>query len=119
MLVYRQIEGMLILGYGCIKKYIFCIEIFLCRKEEISMKATGIVRNLDSLGRVTLPIELRRNLNIDIKDPVEIFVDGDSIVLKKYEPADIFTGNKEDLLEYQGKMISRETIKELAKLAGI
>lgn len=83
------------------------------------MKATGIVRNLDTLGRVTLPIELRRNLNIDIKDPVEIFVDGDSIVLKKYEPADIFTGNKEDLLEYQGKMISRATIKELAKLAGI
>lgn len=83
------------------------------------MKATGIVRNLDNLGRVTLPIELRRNLNIDIKEPVEIFVDDDRIILKKYEPADVFTGSKNDLIEYQGKMISRDTIKELAKLAGI
>ena len=72
-----------------------------------------------NLGRVTLPIELRRNLDIDIKDPVEIFVDGDSIVLKKYVPVDIFTGSKDDLLEYRGKMISKGTIKELAKLAGI
>lgn len=83
------------------------------------MKATGIVRNLDNLGRVTLPIELRRNLDIDIKDPVEIFVDEDKIILKKYEPSDIFTGNKEDLIEYQGKMVSRESIVQLAQLAGI
>lgn len=83
------------------------------------MKATGIVRNLDNLGRVTLPIELRRNLNLDIKDPVEIFVEEDCIILKKYEPSDIFTGAKKDLVEYEGKMVSVETIKELAKLAGI
>lgn len=83
------------------------------------MKATGIVRNLDSLGRVTLPIELRRKLHMDIREPVEIFVDGDKIILKKYEPADIFTGSQEDLIEYQGKMISKETVKRLAKLAGI
>lgn len=83
------------------------------------MKATGIVRNLDNLGRVTLPIELRRKLHMDIKEPVEIFVDGDKIILKKYEPADIFTGSQEDLIEYQGKMISKETVKRLAKLAGI
>lgn len=83
------------------------------------MKATGIVRNLDNLGRVTLPIELRRNLNLDIKDPVEIFVEEDKIILKKYEPSDIFTGAKEDLVEYQGKMVSKETIKELARQAGI
>ncbi|MCI8509943.1 MAG: AbrB/MazE/SpoVT family DNA-binding domain-containing protein [Lachnospiraceae bacterium] len=83
------------------------------------MKSTGIVRNLDSLGRVTLPIELRRKLHMDIREPVEIFVDGDKIILKKYEPADIFTGSQEDLIEYQGKMISRETVKRLAQLAGI
>lgn len=83
------------------------------------MKATGIVRNLDNLGRVTLPIELRRNLNLDIKDPVEIFVEEDKIILKKYEPSDVFTGQKEDLVEYEGKMVSKATIKELAKLAGI
>ncbi len=83
------------------------------------MKATGIVRNLDNLGRITLPIELRRNLNLDIKDPVEIFVEEDTIILKKYEPSDIFTGAKEDLVEYQGKMVSKETICELAKIAEI
>ncbi|MBO5088265.1 MAG: AbrB/MazE/SpoVT family DNA-binding domain-containing protein [Lachnospiraceae bacterium] len=83
------------------------------------MKATGIVRNLDNLGRVTLPIELRRNLNLDIKDPVEIFVEEDKIILKKYEPSDVFNGQKEDLFEYEGKMVSRATIQDLAKLAGI
>ena len=83
------------------------------------MKSTGIVRNLDNLGRVTLPIELRRNLNLDIKDPVEIFVKDDTIILKKYEPSDIFTGEKDNLIEYQGKMISKETVKELAQLAGL
>ncbi len=83
------------------------------------MKATGIVRNLDNLGRVTLPIELRRSLNLELRDPVEIFVDGDNIVLKKYEPRDVFTGSNKDLIEYQGKMISKDTIRELAKLADL
>ncbi len=83
------------------------------------MKTTGIVRNLDNLGRVTLPIELRRNLDIDIKDPVEIFVEGDAIILKKYAPCDIFTGSKEDLIEYHGKMVSKSSIRELSELAGL
>ncbi len=83
------------------------------------MKSTGIVRNLDNLGRVTLPIELRRNLHIDIGNPVEIFIDGDYIILKKHEPSDIFNGRKEDLVEYEGKLVSKETIKELARLADI
>ena len=83
------------------------------------MKATGIVRNLDNLGRVTLPIELRRSLNLELRDPVEIYVDGDNIVLKKYEPRDVFTGSNKDLIEYQGKMISKDTIRELAKLADL
>ena len=81
------------------------------------MKTTGIVRNLDNLGRVTLPIELRRNLDLDIKDPVEIFVEGDTIILKKYAPTDIFTGSKEDLIEYHGKLVSKNSIEELARLA--
>ncbi len=83
------------------------------------MKATGIIRNLDNLGRVTLPIELRRNLNLDIKDPVEIFVEDDSIILRKYEACDIFTGSTEDLIEYQGKMVSVDSIREMARLAGL
>ena len=51
------------------------------------MKATGIVRKVDELGRIVLPIELRRTLGIEIKDPLEIFVDGESIMLKPYKPA--------------------------------
>ena len=57
------------------------------------MKATGIVRKVDELGRIVLPIELRRTLNIEIKDPLEIYVDGESIMLKKYQPACVFCGS--------------------------
>ena len=82
------------------------------------MKSTGIVRKVDELGRVVLPIELRRNLDINEKDALEIFVDNDKIILKKYEPADIFNGCMEDLIDYKGKKIAKDTIYELAKLAG-
>jgi transcriptional pleiotropic regulator of transition state genes len=84
-----------------------------------TMKSTGIVRRLDELGRITLPIELRRTLDVSERDPLEIFVDEGRIILQKYEPTDIFNGNKDNLLEYQGKKISKDTIVELAKLAGI
>lgn len=80
------------------------------------MKSTGIVRKVDELGRVVLPIELRKTLHIDVKDPMEIFVDENSIILKKYEPSDIFTGEMEDLVEYKGKKISKKTIRELQEL---
>jgi len=83
------------------------------------MKSTGIVRKVDELGRVVLPIELRKTLHIDVRDPMEIFVDDDKIVLKKYEPSDIFTGEMNDLVEYKGKKISKNTIRELAKLIGL
>lgn len=83
------------------------------------MKSTGIVRKLDELGRITLPIELRRTLGVSERDPLEIFVDEGRIILQKYEPTDIFNGNKDNLIDYCGKKISKETIIELAKLAGI
>ncbi|MCL2415585.1 MAG: AbrB/MazE/SpoVT family DNA-binding domain-containing protein [Defluviitaleaceae bacterium] len=83
------------------------------------MKSTGIVRRVDELGRVVLPIELRKTLHIDVRDPMEIFVDGDKIVLKKYEPADIFTGDMDELIEFKGKKISKNTIIELARLIGL
>lgn len=79
------------------------------------MKATGIVRKVDQLGRVVLPIELRRTLDIDIKDPLEIYVDQDSILLKKYEPACILCGSNDNLVEYKGKRICRECIAQLEK----
>lgn len=81
------------------------------------MKSTGIVRKLDELGRITLPIELRRTLGVTEKDALEIFVDEERIVLTKYEPSCIFTGETDDLVEYHGKKISKSSIKELAKLA--
>ena len=83
------------------------------------MKSTGIVRRLDELGRITLPIELRRTLGIGERDPLEIYVDEGRIVLQKYEPADTFTGGKEDLIDFHDKKVSKESIIELAKLAGI
>ena len=83
------------------------------------MKSTGIVRRVDELGRIVLPIELRRSLNINEKDTLEIFVDDEKIILKKYEPADIFTGSMDDLIEYKGKKVSRESIIEMAKLADL
>ena len=81
------------------------------------MKTTGVVRKLDELGRITLPIELRRSLDLDVKDGLEITVQDDCIILRKAESADIFTGSTEDLVEYQGKKVSKESILELAKLA--
>lgn len=80
------------------------------------LKSTGIVRKVDELGRVVIPIELRRTLGIAEKDALEIFVDGERIILKKYEPACIFSGNAEDLVYYKGKMISKEVIRELAEM---
>ena len=83
------------------------------------MKSTGIVRKVDELGRVVLPIELRRSLNINEKDSLEIFVDDNKIVLKKYEPADIFSGSMEDLIDYKGKRVSKASIEEMAKIIGL
>lgn len=83
------------------------------------MKPTGVVRKLDELGRITLPIELRRSFQIEEKDPLEIYVDGDSIILRKCQDADIFTGSKEDLIEFEGKKVSRDTVRRLAELAGL
>lgn len=83
------------------------------------MKSTGIVRKVDELGRVVLPIELRRNLNINEKDALEIFVDDEKVILKKYEPADIFTGSMDDLIDYKGKKVSKASIIEMADIAGL
>ena len=80
------------------------------------MKATGMVRKVDNLGRIVLPIELRRTLDIDLKDPLEIYVDGDSIILKKYEPACIFCGNAKNVKDIHGKIVCQDCINELKKL---
>jgi len=82
------------------------------------MKDTGVIRRLDELGRITLPMELRKMLGITDRDELQIFVEDDKIILQKYEASDIFTGDTKDLLEYKGKKISKKTIRKLAKMAG-
>jgi transcriptional pleiotropic regulator of transition state genes len=79
------------------------------------MKSTGIVRKVDELGRVVLPMELRRTLDIAEKDPLEIYVDGNTIILKKYEPACIFCNNAKDVENYKGKNICQDCMQELKK----
>ena len=71
------------------------------------MKSTGIVRKVDELGRIVLPIELRRTLEIAERDSLEIYVDGSTIILKKYEPACVFCGDAKDVLSYKGRNICR------------
>ena len=82
------------------------------------MQSTGIVRRLDSLGRITLPMELRKSFDIGDREPLEIFTEDDKIIIKKDNPSDIFTGQFEDLIEYKGKKVSRDSIRELARIAG-
>lgn len=71
------------------------------------LKSTGIVRKVDELGRVVIPIELRRTLGIDEKDALEIYVDNEKIILKKYEPACVFCGDAADVQHYRGKLVCR------------
>ncbi len=82
------------------------------------MQSTGIVRRLDSLGRITLPMELRKSFDIGDREPLEIFTEEDRIIIKKYNPSDVFTGKCEDLIEYKGKKVSRDSIRELCRIAG-
>jgi len=79
------------------------------------MKATGIVRKVDELGRIVLPIELRRTLGIEVRDPIEIYVDEEKILLKKYAPACIICGESDDLLEYKCKKICRKCIERMGE----
>ena len=79
------------------------------------MKSTGIVRKVDELGRIVLPIELRRTLVIEVKDALEIYVDGSQIILKKYEPACIFCGNAKNVIHFKGRNLCEDCLKELSQ----
>ena len=80
------------------------------------MKSTGIVRKVDELGRIVLPIELRRTLEIAERDSLEIYVEGSTIILKKYEPACIFCGDAKDVVNYNGRNICRTCLDEMKKI---
>lgn len=79
------------------------------------MKSTGIIRKVDDLGRVVLPIELRRMLDIAERDEIEIFMEGDKIILQKYEPACIFCGSSHNLVSYSGKNVCKDCIRNMSK----
>ncbi len=80
------------------------------------MKSTGIVRKVDELGRIVLPIEMRRTLDIAEKDALEIYVEGSSVILKKYKPSCIFCDTSKDVSEFKGKNICPKCLKDLKSL---
>ena len=79
------------------------------------MKATGIVRPIDTLGRIVLPIELRRVFDLNVKDMVEIYTDDDCVIINKYEHKCTFCQSKENLVEYKGKRICEDCRKHLVE----
>ncbi|MRG85663.1 AbrB/MazE/SpoVT family DNA-binding domain-containing protein [Salinibacillus xinjiangensis] len=83
------------------------------------MKASGLVRKVDELGRIVIPIELRRTMDINIKDPIEIFVDDDMIVLKKFRSQDscVICSNVKDTVEIKGKKVCHECAEEIQQLS--
>ena len=80
------------------------------------MKSTGIVRKVDELGRIVLPIEMRRTLDIGEKDALEIYVEGSSVILKKYKPSCVFCDATKDITVFKGKNICPKCMKELNEL---
>jgi transcriptional pleiotropic regulator of transition state genes len=77
------------------------------------MKATGIVRRIDELGRVVIPKEIRRTLRIRESDPLEIFMDGQRIVLQKYQPACLFCDGTDNIVYFQEKRICATCLAKL------
>ncbi|MBC9785626.1 AbrB/MazE/SpoVT family DNA-binding domain-containing protein [Heliobacterium chlorum] len=82
------------------------------------MKSTGIVRKVDELGRVVIPMELRRVMGIGDKDGLEIYVEDEKIILKKYEPACVFCGSANDVQNYRGKVVCKECAESMGKMVG-
>ena len=80
------------------------------------MKSTGVTRPIDTLGRLVLPIEIRNVLGIKSRDPLEIFTDGDKIILKKYQPTCIFCEGAEDTVAFGEKLICRSCLQKLKEL---
>ena len=77
------------------------------------MKSTGIVRKVDELGRIVLPIELRRTFDLNVRDAVEIYTDEDSIILKKFQRTCVFCNSPENISEYKGKSVCAKCLNDL------
>lgn len=80
------------------------------------MKSTGIIRKIDELGRFVIPMEMRNKLDISSNDPLEIYVEGTTIMLRKYEPDCIFCGSSKDVTPYKGKNVCAKCLNEMKKL---
>lgn len=81
------------------------------------MKALGIVRTVDKLGRIVLPAELRKTMDYDVDEPLEIFVDDDKVILKKYNPSCLFCGSSENTVKYKEKLVCAECARKLKELS--
>ena len=82
----------------------------------IKMKSLGMVRTIDGLGRITLPIEIRRMLDINTGDGVEMFSDKDRIILQKYAPSCIFCGEADEIVTYKDKKICKSCLAEMKNI---
>ncbi len=80
------------------------------------MKSTGITRKVDELGRIVLPIELRRTLDIAVRDELEIYMEADRIVLQKFEPSCVFCGSSRNLMSYRGKNVCMDCVHNMEKV---
>lgn len=92
--------------------------VFFGQKEnegEMNMKSTGIIRKVDELGRIVLPAELRRTMDICEKDELEIYIDSDRIVLQKFQPSCVFCASKQNLMRYRGKNICQDCIHNMGQ----
>ena len=77
------------------------------------MKSTGMVRKVDELGRIVLPIEIRKTMDIKVKDAIEIFTDNDRIILQKYHPACVFCNNADNIVFFNGKRICEDCLDQI------
>ena len=80
------------------------------------MKSTGIVRKVDELGRIVLPIEMRRTLNIEEKDSLEIYVEGDNVILRKYQATCIFCESTKNLINFNNKNLCPDCLKKIKEM---
>ncbi|MBQ2806859.1 MAG: AbrB/MazE/SpoVT family DNA-binding domain-containing protein [Clostridia bacterium] len=77
------------------------------------MKSTGVVRKVDELGRIVLPISIRQTMDINEKDPLEIFIDENRIILQKYHPACVFCNNADRIVYFNNKRICEDCLEKI------
>lgn len=80
------------------------------------MKSTGIIRKIDELGRFVIPMEMRNKLDISNNDSLEIYVEGTSIILRKYQPDCVFCGSSKNVVEYKGKNVCEKCLNEMKNI---